>query len=135
MTVRETSTSPGPRERRDARGDMDGDALHFVRGNFDLAGMQAAADLQAERLNRLGDGLRATHGARRAIEGGEKPVSQRFHLIAAGAREFPPHDPMMRVQKIAPAVPPPWRGPRTNVSCRPRATRGLSRAAFRQARD
>ena len=34
---------------------MDGDALHFVRGNFDLAGMQGAADLQAERLNRLGD--------------------------------------------------------------------------------
>lgn len=38
---------------------MDGDALHFVRANFDLAGMQAAADLNAERVNRLADGLSA----------------------------------------------------------------------------
>src|SRR5712671_6125628 len=41
-----------PRERRDARGDMNGDAPHFVRGNFNLAGMQAAADLNAERVSR-----------------------------------------------------------------------------------
>jgi hypothetical protein len=41
-----------PRERRDTRGDMNGDAPHFVRGNFDLAGMQAAADLNAERVSR-----------------------------------------------------------------------------------
>ena len=52
---------------------MDSDAPHSVFGNFDPAGMEAAVDLNAERVNRLGNGLGATRGPRRATEGGEKP--------------------------------------------------------------
>jgi hypothetical protein len=70
-------------ERRDARGDMDRDALHFVFADFDLACVEAGSDLNAERANRLGDPLSATNRARRAVESGEKAVTERLHLIAS----------------------------------------------------
>jgi hypothetical protein len=54
---------------------VDGDALHVVAGDFDLASMKATANLNVERANRrLGNGAGATHGTRGAVEGGEKPV-------------------------------------------------------------
>jgi hypothetical protein len=55
----------GSGERQDARCDVYGDALHIVIGHFDLAGMEATADLDVERTNRLGNGTGAAHGARR----------------------------------------------------------------------
>ena len=78
---------------------MDRDSLHFVLADFDLAGMEAAADLYAERTNRFGDGLGATHGARRAIESGEKPIPEQLHLVAAGARELLPDGRVVRVTR------------------------------------
>src|ERR1700689_1567641 len=86
----------GPGERRDARGDVDGDALHIVAGDFDLAGMEPAADLNVERNDRLGNGAGATHATRRTVEGAENPAPKRFHFVAAGACEFPPHRRVMR---------------------------------------
>src|SRR6266404_9425572 len=80
-----------PGECRDARGDVDGDALHVVAGDLDLASMEATADLNVERTDRLGNGVGTTHGACRAVERGEEPVPKRSHFVAAGAREFPPH--------------------------------------------
>src|SRR5437868_13825364 len=73
-----------PGERRDARCDVNGDALHVVADDLDLSGMEATADLNVERTNRLDNGARATHGTCRAVEGGEKPVPKRFHFVAAG---------------------------------------------------
>ena len=93
-----------PSERRDARGDVDGDALHVVVGDFDLAGMEATADLNVEPTDRLDNGAGATHGTRGTVEGGKNPVPKRFHFVAAGAREFPPHRRVMRVEQIAPAL-------------------------------
>src|SRR5438445_2189301 len=93
-----------PGERRDARGDVDGDALHVVAGDLDLASMEATADLNVERTDRLGNGVGTTHGARRAVERGEEPVPKRSHFVAAGAREFPPHCRVMRFEQIAPAL-------------------------------
>ena len=83
---------------------MNGDALHLMFADFDLAGMKTAADLDAERTDRFRNGLGATHGARRTIEGSEKPIAKRFHLVAAGVRKLSPDDRMMSVQKIAPAL-------------------------------
>ena len=114
---------------------MDGDAVHFVRGNFDLAGMQATADLNAERVNRLGDGPRATHRARRAVEGGEKPVSERFHFIAAGAREFSPHRRVMGVQQIAPALVAQMLGPRGRSTMSVKSTVARTRSPPAVATD
>ena len=75
-----------PGERRDTRGDVDGDALHVVADDLDLAGMEATADLNVERTDRLGNGAGATHGTCRAVEGGEESVPKRSHFVAAGAR-------------------------------------------------
>ncbi|HWW79839.1 MAG TPA: hypothetical protein VNY82_09605, partial [Steroidobacteraceae bacterium] len=77
-------------ECRDARGDVDGDALHIVVDLLDFASMETAADLNVKRTNRLGNGAGATHGTRRTVEGGEKPIPQRFHFVAAVPRELPP---------------------------------------------
>jgi hypothetical protein len=57
-----------PGERRDARGDVDGNAPHVVAGNFNLAGMKATADLNVESTDRLGNGAGTTYGTRRAVE-------------------------------------------------------------------
>src|SRR5216684_3657404 len=93
-----------PGERRDARGDVDGDALHVVAGDLNLAGMEATADLNVERTDRLGNGAGTTHGTCRAVERGEKPIAKRSHFVAAEAREFPPHRRVMRFEQIAPAL-------------------------------
>jgi hypothetical protein len=77
---------------------VDGDALHLVVGDFDLTGMKATADLNVEQTDRLGNGAGATHGTRGTVEGGKNPVPKRFHLVAAEAREFPPHRRVMRVE-------------------------------------
>ena len=89
--------------------------LHVVVSNFDLAGMEATTDLNIERTNRLGNGAGATHGTRRAVEGGEKPVSERFHFLTAAAREFPPHRRVMRVQQTVPALVAQLLGPRSRA--------------------
>ena len=91
---------------------MDGDALHVVVGDFDLASMEATANLNVERTNRLGNGASATHGTCGAVEGGEKPVPERFHFVAAGAREFPPHRRVMGIEQIVPALVAQLLGPR-----------------------
>src|SRR2546423_5517034 len=99
-------------ERRDARGDVDGDALHVVAGDLNLAGMETTADLNVQGTDRLGNGAGATHATRRAVEGGEKPVPKRSHFVAAGTREFPPHHRVMRGEQIAPALVSQLLGPR-----------------------
>src|SRR6478752_1645713 len=73
----------GRRECRNPRGDVDGDALHVVVDQLDFAGMQAAAYLNVQLTNRLGDGAGATHGTRRTVEGGEKSIAEGFHFGAA----------------------------------------------------
>src|SRR5262249_28453733 len=87
-------------ERQDARRDMDCDALHVVLDNLDLAGMKTAADLKVEWTDGLDDGAGTTHGTGRPIESGEKAVTQRLHFVAAEAREFPTHSPMMQVEPV-----------------------------------
>src|ERR1700692_3589892 len=93
-----------PGARRDARGDVNGDALHIVAGDLDLAGMEATADFNVERTDRLDDGAGTTHGTCRAVERGENPVAKRSHFVAPEAREFPPHRRVMRFEQIAPAL-------------------------------
>src|SRR6266699_5802204 len=93
-----------PGERRHARGDVDGDTLHVVARDLDLASMEAAADLNVERTDRLGNGAGTTHGTCRAVERGEESVAKRSHFVAAEAREVPPHRRVMRLEQSAPAL-------------------------------
>src|ERR1700716_3551713 len=85
-------------ERRDARGDVDCNALHVVAGDLDLAGMEAAADLNVQRPEGFGYGAGATNGTCRTVKGGEKPISKRFHLGAAGPCEFTSHRLVMCIE-------------------------------------
>src|SRR5713226_6149127 len=68
-----------PGERRDARGDVDGDALHVVAGDLDLAGVQTTADLNVQGPDRLGNGRNARHapGRRRWRETRPQAISLR----------------------------------------------------------
>src|SRR6266481_4453195 len=93
-----------PGECRHARGDVNGDALHVVAGDFDLTGMEATTDFNVESTDRLDNGAGTTHGTCRAVERGEKPVPERSHFVAAEARKFPPHRRVMRFEQIAPAL-------------------------------
>src|SRR5580700_11837784 len=73
----------GGGSRGDARSDMDRDALHIPLSDLDLAGVEAATDFNIERADSLSDRASAANRARRPVESGEQPVSQRFDLAAA----------------------------------------------------
>ena len=94
----------GARKRRDARGNVDGDALHVIVGDLDLAGMEAVADLDVEWTDHLGNGASATHCPRRAVECGEKPVPKRFDLTSPVTRDFLPDCGVMSDEEVAPAL-------------------------------
>src|ERR1700726_3111049 len=93
-----------PGERRDARGEVNGDALHIVARDLDLASMEASADLNVESTDRIDNGAGTTHGTCRAVERGKKAISERPHFVAPEAREFPPHRRVMRFEQISPAL-------------------------------
>ena len=85
----ETSTSPGVGERRDARADVDGDALDARLGELDLARVQPGADLEAERRERAS---RIAHAQRTARAGpsnvARNPSPVDPDLLAAVALEL-----------------------------------------------
>src|SRR5438132_4332121 len=66
-----------------ARRDVDGDTANIVALNLDVAGMEAAAHIHAERAHSLDDRRGAAHGAGRPIKGREKAVAQSLHLAPA----------------------------------------------------
>jgi hypothetical protein len=54
---------------------VDGNALHVVASNLDLAGVQPATNVNVERLDGCGNRAGASHRAARAVERGQKSVS------------------------------------------------------------
>ena len=70
-------------ERRDARAEVDGEALGAGVGELDLARVEAGADLEAEPAHRVADRAGTADRARRAVEGGEEAVAGEPHLLAA----------------------------------------------------
>ena len=103
--VPEASTSPGRRQRGDARGDVDGHAAHVVADDLALAGVQADADLEA-RAARTASTMasRAAHRVRRrAVEGDEEGVADRLDLAPAEAVELAAHGGLVGAEQVAPA--------------------------------
>jgi len=97
-----------------------GDPAHVAVAERDLAGVQAGADLDAERARRRLDRERAADGARRPVEGGEEPVAQRFDLVAAEALQLAADGRMVpsprRLRQPSPGAEPgrpSWVGPPT----------------------
>jgi hypothetical protein len=83
---------------------MDGDALHFLFSDLDLAGMQATADFNIQWAYSFSNRASTTDRPRRPVESGKKAVSQRFDLAAPVTRKFAPYGGVMSPQQVAPAL-------------------------------
>src|SRR4051812_10418387 len=93
---------PGTRQAGDPVGDVHGDAADFRTTTFDLTGVQTGAQLDPPLRGRLHDRLRAPDGTRRAVEGGEEPVTGPAHLIAAVDGELTAYHLVMNIECGAP---------------------------------
>jgi len=69
-----------------------------VTTDLTFPGVDARAHVQAERRGAPDDGLRATHGASRAIERGKEPVAGRLDLAAASAAQLLARRCVVRVE-------------------------------------
>ena len=87
---------------RDARRDVDSDAADVVAHDFDLAGMEAAAHLDAERPHPLDDCRSAAHGAGGAVERREKAVAEALDGAPAEARDFVPYRLVVPIEQNMP---------------------------------
>ena len=87
-SVLETSTSFGSRKCADAGTDVYGDAADVVAAEFTLAGVQAGAYLDTQRLHRVTNSHGAADRPLRAVERREETVAGGVHLAAAKARQL-----------------------------------------------
>src|SRR6516162_4375846 len=74
----------------DTGGNVHGDTGDVIAAQFDLASMQAAAQLDAEWPHPLPDRRGAEHGAGGPVESRQQPVAQALHSAAAKARDLLP---------------------------------------------
>src|SRR6266446_4491040 len=87
-----------------AGADVHGDAAHVVAPQLALAGVQAGADLEAERAHRLADGQRTAHRACGTVEGREEAVARRVNLPAAEAAQLLAYGGVVPLEQIAPGA-------------------------------
>jgi hypothetical protein len=69
---------------------VDRNTLHILLSNFDLAGVQAAADFNVQRAEQPGRSRMRNGPRAQARRCSQKSVSQRFDLATPVAREFAP---------------------------------------------
>ena len=93
------------------RVEVDGDPADVVISRFDLAGVDAGPDLDAEAADAVSDGGRTLNGPGRSVEGGQKPVSQSLHFLAPEAIELPTNEGVMGIEELTPASVAEFRGP------------------------
>ena len=72
----------------DARAGVHRDPRHLAVQQLALAGMEARAHLEAERVTPSTIALRAADRPRRPVEAGEEAVPGGVHLVAAEPREL-----------------------------------------------
>src|SRR4029077_9417607 len=90
-------------DRGDARRDMHRDSANVAANQLTLAGMQPSANLQAQRLHLFAHRAGATHGARRAVEGGKQTVACGVHLVGAERGQFFPQHRVVVAEHLAPS--------------------------------
>ena len=71
---------------------------------FDLAGMQAGADLQTDLLDRISDGSSAANGPCRPVEGREEAVASGIDLGSGVTFQELANQGVVAVEKLPPAV-------------------------------
>jgi hypothetical protein len=74
-----------------------GDTGQIAVANLALPAVEATSDLDSDLTCFIGDGPRASHGSSRAIERGEKTITERFDLSSAESLYLPPHRPVVEV--------------------------------------
>ena len=82
----------------DPGADVDGDGSDVVVHQLALARVEPGPDLDPQRTDPVADGAGATDRPRRAIEGCEEAVRDGVCLTAPMPFEFPPDDPVVRVE-------------------------------------
>src|SRR5262249_58651180 len=73
-------------ERRVALADVDHDPTDVGTAKLDLTGVKSRSHFDAQRPHCPTDRLRASHGTRRAVEGGEHAVACRVEFATTGFR-------------------------------------------------
>src|SRR5262249_31028891 len=97
--------------RRHPGTDVDRDASDAVVHQFALARVDPGPDLDPERADAVADGTGAADRARWSVEGREEAVPCRLDFSAPMPFEFPPHDPVVLVEKRVPGTVAQRRGP------------------------
>src|SRR2546423_14438429 len=88
----------------DAGGDVDGDAADVVAADFDLAGVDAAADVEPERTGGIAGRTGTLEGRGGSVEGGAEAVAGRLDLAASEACELAADGRVVTVEQITPAA-------------------------------
>src|SRR2546423_11251893 len=88
----------------DAGGDVDGDAADVIAADFDLAGVDAAADVEPELTGGIADRTGTLEGPGGSVEGGEEAVAGRLDLAASEAYELAADGRVVTVEQITPAA-------------------------------
>src|SRR5690606_9134388 len=86
----------------DARSNMYGNAMHIVVYEFDLSGMNANADRNAEVLQCACHRERAMNCARRSVKGRKKSIAETFHFSAPEAHKFLTYGFVVCIQQVPP---------------------------------
>src|SRR5262245_23395104 len=93
----------GPRRRRDARADVDGDATDLVAEHFALTRMETAPYVEPERSHVVADSARTADRARRPVERREETVAGAIDLAAAKSYELAAHRRVVLLEQLAPS--------------------------------
>ena len=82
--------------------DVDRDTPKLLAHDLALSSMQAGANLDSKRMQRLATGAGAPHGTRRGVEYGEQAIPRGVNLTPAEAGQFFTHDPIVPLQYATP---------------------------------
>ena len=98
----------GPGERRHPRADVHGHARRYrlssAAAHLDLAGVNAHPHLDAQHADRVDDGVGAGDRGARAAECRDESVSGRVDFAPGEPLQLVPHDGVVVVEQVAPAV-------------------------------
>ena len=83
---------------------MHSDAAHVVVCDLHFAGMHADTDLKADVRDGFTDRLGAADRPAGPVEGREKAVAQRLHLMATKPRQLVANGPVVGIQEVAPSL-------------------------------
>ena len=92
----------GAGEAADARPDVHGDAGEVVAAGLALSRVQPGPHLEPDVFGLVSDRLRTSDRPGRSIEGRQKPVASRFHLLAVEPLQLAAHGRVVGIEHVVP---------------------------------